>query len=114
MSHPGRHGGPRLQDFITEVGTRVDAGDDEVNLAFSQRPYAQEHTITWCAADGIGTRPINGRGSFRGSNAVMKGYCGANAALLFIGGNNEHLPDPAHRIGERLDAGRINTIVVCD
>jgi hypothetical protein len=47
MSHPGRHGGPRLQDFITEVGPWVDAGDDEVNLAFSQWSYAQEHTITW-------------------------------------------------------------------
>ena len=44
----------------------------------------------------------------------MKGYSGANATLLLVRRHDEHLPDPAHRFGESLDAGRIDAVIVCD
>ena len=54
----------------------VDAGDDQIDSPLGKWPEAQDHTITRCAADGIGTRTLDGRRSFSSSNAVMKRYGG--------------------------------------
>lgn len=102
MRHPGRHGGPRPQNGITDIGTLVDARDHQAKISFSQWPESQDHAITRCAGDGIGTRPCELKGRIA-QLSMIAAYRDAQPILR----NVLPLLGELYRRGEVDDVGRL-------